>query len=161
MNPTLSDLLSGMRRALREDVAPDVHSAHARGQMAGVIDILNKLEGMVAWSPDMLGEELAILDRGSHAIAELMREYGVTNLPPPDAELARPTSQSELESRVESGRRHLMDLTDWLFDPTNPLSAEQRKGIDAKLRKTIRDAMGPQRRLTARADFAGMTGEKG
>jgi hypothetical protein len=161
MNAKLSDLLSGMRRALRDDVLSEVHSAHARGQLAGVIDILHKLERMVVWSPDMLGEELAILEHGVGAIGALVREYGRPDaLLQPAAELTRPLSQSELESRVGAARRRLMELTDWLFDPANPLSAAQKKTIDVVLRATIRDAMGPQRRLTPRADFAGMAGAK-
>jgi hypothetical protein len=161
MNLKLGDLLSGMRSALRDDVLSEVHSAHARGQMAGVIDILHKLERMVVWSPDMLGEELAILEHGLRAIGALMREYGRPDaLSQPDAERARPLSQSELESRVEAARRRLMELTDWLFDPANPLSAAQTKTIDALLHATIRDSMGPQRRLIPRADFVGMAGAK-
>lgn len=159
MNQSLSGLLDGMRRALREDVLPEVRSAHARGQMAGVIDILNKLERMVVWSPDVLREELAIIVEGFRAIDEHLRLCGYESPPPEcDLKLSSAASQSELESRVAAGRRRLAGITDWLFDPANPLSAEQRKTIDALLRETIRDAMAPERRLVPRADYSGMAG---
>jgi hypothetical protein len=161
MNQELASLLAGMRNALRDDVLSEVRGAHARGQMAGVIDILQKLERMVVWSPDVLGEELAILERGVGAIGALARDHGRQYAPSrPDAELARPLTHSELESRVATARRRLIELTDWLFDPANGLPGARREAIDAVLRATIRDAMGPQRRLTPRADFAGMAGAR-
>ena len=52
MNGSLPALVEALRRALREEVAPDVAGDHARTQLAAVVDILGKLEAMIVWSPE-------------------------------------------------------------------------------------------------------------
>src|SRR6185312_1406618 len=51
MTTHLPHLLDAIRRTLREAVAPEVASDHARSQLAAIDDILGKLAGMTVWSP--------------------------------------------------------------------------------------------------------------
>lgn len=156
MNQSLVGLLEAIRRALRDDVLPEIDTDHARSQLSGVLDILGKLERMLVWSPDVFRERLAAIDAGSAALITRAAAAGCT-LPPRPARLSPPQSQADLEQAVRSGEQWLVTLTDWLFDPKAELSANQRDELDTLLQDTMRDALVAERRLVSRADFTSMT----
>ncbi|RYX91463.1 MAG: hypothetical protein EOO28_25510 [Comamonadaceae bacterium] len=62
MNQSLEALMGSMRRALEGEIQPELQSDHARSQLAGVLDVLRKIESMVVWSPDVTREQLEVLE---------------------------------------------------------------------------------------------------
>jgi hypothetical protein len=162
MNQSLGDLLEGMRRSLREVVQPELSTDHARTQLAGVLDILGKLERMVVWSPDSIRERLDVTDAGVSFIEERLRTAGFA--PPAAAPAAAvqagtgPLLQSELVEALRRADMRLAILTDWLFEPTAALPVALRTELDAHLRATLAAALKIERRMIARADFSSMTG---
>jgi hypothetical protein len=154
---TLPGLVETLRNALRQGVAPELETDVARTQLAGVIDILDKLERMAVWSPALLRERIAVLDAGCAAIVLRAKEAGVAapvDLPP--ALSAHPT-QVQVEESLRAAEERIRRLTDWLFDAQSALPAPLRQDLDTLSRATLREAIAVERRLTARADLSGMT----
>ncbi len=159
MNQSLPKLIDSMRRALREEVQPELSTDHARSQLAGVLDILAKVERMLAWSPDVLREQLGILRSGDEAVMALAVRHGVTA--PATAAAVTTTdasmTQAELEQAVRAGEQRIAQLTDWLFDPATPVRGSVQAEVDATLRDTLRQLLVAERKLIPRADFGAMT----
>lgn len=156
MNQSLLSLIEGMRRSLGEVVQPELASDHARSQLAGTIDVLGKLERMLAWSPDVLIDQLSLLREGCDAFAARAAEAGAqvpTLAPVPP----RPLRQSELEQAVRDGGTLLATHIDWLLDPATPIDARARGALDALLRSILRGQLQAERNLIPRADFGAMT----
>lgn len=156
MNQSLVGLLQATRRALRDSVLPELDTDYARSQLAGAVDILSKLEHLVVWSPDVLRDRLAAIDAGSAAIIARAEAAGCT-LPPSASTISPPQNQAELEHAVRSGEQWLMALSDWLFDPENALSADQRVEIDTILLDSMCNALEMERRLVTGANYSSIT----
>ncbi|MES2631336.1 MAG: hypothetical protein V4669_00115 [Pseudomonadota bacterium] len=130
---------------------PDTTTDHARTQLAGVLDILGKLEAMVVWSPEAQRQQLAALERGLDAFARRAAQAGETVAIRSTDETAIPEVQLRLaESQV-------MRLTDWLFEPTRKLDANTRNELDAILRDAMREQLRIERKMIPLTDFSSMT----
>jgi enamine deaminase RidA (YjgF/YER057c/UK114 family) len=162
MNQSLPGLLEGICRSLREDVQKELTTDHARTQLAGVLDILDKLERMIVWSPDAMRERLEAMRAGAAGIEARAVAAGFS--PPAGAVVevsgapARPLLQADLEHAMRQSDQHFAALTDWLFDDASALPPDLRSELDAQLRVTLAAALRIERRLVPRADFSSMTG---
>ena len=160
MNQPLPELIEAIRRSLREDIRTELQSDHARSQLAGVIDILSKLERMLVWSPDVLHEKLAALQRSCAALHALATAHG-SHKPAPEPwtppATNPPLRHAELEEAVRTGEAWLVRLTDWLFDAEAQLPEAARREIDAMLRGALRELLAAERKLIPRTDFGSMT----
>lgn len=157
---TLPGLIETLRNALREGVATELKSDAAHAQLAGVIDILDKLERMAVWSPALLRERISVLDAGCAAILLRAQASGAAAPVEPARKLAAQRTQVELEEALRDAEKRFTRLTDWLFDAQAALPAPLRRELDQLLRATLRDALAVEKRLTTRADLSGMTHAK-
>ena len=148
MNFSLTALFQGARRALAEDVLPETASDHARTQLAGVLDILGKLEGMVVWSPDAQARQLEALRRGCEAFAARAAKEGET-LP-----VFEPAGSDSIDDQLRDAEAQVMRLADWLF---RTLHAGARADLDAILREAMREQLRVERKMIPLTDFAAMT----
>lgn len=158
MNRSLMGLLEGVRRSLRDDVQPELASDHARTQLAGVLDILGKLERLIVWSPDALREQLGVVEAGCAAIEA--RAAAAGHRPPAASHPALPERllQADLVQALVHAEQRLVALTDWLFDPAAELPSALKRELNRLLRTALRSALVVERRLVSRADFSSMTG---
>lgn len=158
MNQPLDALVGSMRRALREEILPEIASDHARSQLAGVLDVLGKIESMVVWSPDVVREQLELLDA---CLATAVHRITAAGLNPPaglapGAAAPAGTHAALLIALAESESR-FDRLTDWLFSPAAALAAPLHTELHELLRATLRNTLKAQRRLVPSADFSSMT----
>lgn len=154
MNFSLAALFQGARRALAEGVLPETTSDHARAQLAGVLDILGKLEGMVVWSPQAQAQQMLSLKRGCEAFAARAVEAGET------APAYAVEENVGIDDQLLGVEAQLMRLTDWLFDPSRALDEKTRKELDAILRDAMREQLRVERKMIPLTDFASMTATK-
>jgi len=158
MNQSLEALMGSMRRALREEILPELQSDHARSQLAGVLDVLGKVERMVVWSPDVVREQLELLDAClSQAVARIAAQGHAT---PPDiapSTAADTGTQAALLVVLSDAERRFARLTDWLFSPPAGLAAPLVEELHDLLRTALRNTLKAQRRLVPSADFSSMT----
>lgn len=154
MNFSLVALLQGARRALAEDVMPETTSDHARAQLAGVLDILGKLEGMVVWSPEAQAQQLVALKRGCEAFVARAAQAG-ESAPAFAADVT-----AGIDDQLRVAEAQIMRLTGWLFDASRTLDANARGELDAILRNVMREQLRVERKMIPLTDFASMTATK-
>jgi hypothetical protein len=177
VNQSLPALINGLLRSLREVVLPELQSDHARGQLAGVLDVLGKFERLLVWSPDLLRSQLQTVQTGCSAIVAAAAATGVVvptaissesttepNSKPTTEPNSKPTTepnsppllQADLERALSAAEQQLIALTDWLFEPSNALTTDTRVELDHLMRETLRTTLVSERRLITRADFTAM-----
>jgi hypothetical protein len=158
MNQSLEALMGSMRRALRDEILPELTSDHARSQLAGVLDVLGKVESMVVWSPDVTREQLELLDACLAQAATRITaagHAGPTGMAP--ASPAKPATQAALQAALADAEHRFARLTDWLFAPPEDLPAPLVDELHELLRTALRNTLKAQRRLVPSADFSSMT----
>jgi hypothetical protein len=162
MNQSLPDLLKVISRSLREDVQRELTTDHARTQLAGVLDILEKLGGMIVWSPNAMRERLEAMQTGAASFEARARAAGFA--PPDRSGFTGATSpdrllrQDGLEQAMRESDEHFVALMDWLFDSASDLPPDLHEELDAQLRSALNAALRIERRLIPSADFSSMTG---
>ena len=159
MNQSIQALVGSIRRSLREEILPELASDHARSQLAGVLDILGKMESMVVWSPDVTREQLVLLDACMSDAMERIEAAGFAGPVDmrPSGTLEVHDNQVALEAALLDAERRFARLSDWLFDRPQDLPAALRDELHASLRTTLRNTLKAQRRLVPSADFSSMT----
>lgn len=158
MNQSLDALVGSMRRALREEILPELASDHARSQLAGVLDVLGKIASMVVWSPDVVREQIDLLDGCLTKAVDRVAAAGLRGPSdlapgapqPADTHAALLIALVDAESRFDR-------LTDWVFSPAAELTTPLRAELHELLRATLRNTLKAQRRLVPSADFSSMT----
>jgi hypothetical protein len=158
MNQPLDALMGSIRRALSEEILPELQSDHARSQLAGVLDVLGKVESMVVWSPDVTREQLELLETCLRQAAARIFAAGHTG--PAGIALASPATpatDAALQAALVDAERRFALLTDWLFSPTRGLPAPLGEELHDLLRTALRNTLKAQRRLVPGADFSSMT----
>lgn len=158
MNQSLEALMGSMRRALRDEILPELQSDHARSQLAGVLDVLGKVESMVVWSPDVTREQLELLDA---CLAQAAARITALGLAAPagtaPAAQVKPAMQAALQAALTDAEHRFARLTDWLFVPPADLPAPLVDELHELLRMALRNTLKAQRRLVPSADFSSMT----
>lgn len=158
MNQSLEALVGSMRRALSEEILPELQSDHARSQLAGVLDVLGKIESMVVWSPDVTREQLELLE---DCLSQAVTRITAMGLAAPagiaPAALVQPATQADLQAALADAERRFALLTDWLFAPPEDLPAPFIAELHELLRTALRNTLKAQRRLVPSADFSSMT----
>lgn len=146
MNAELSSLFRTVITVLNDEVWPEVSDEQVRIQLAAVVDILGKLQGMTAWAPDALQQQAQALQAGCQSFEALATKAGLT-LPAPVE------GDADELWRIE---QRLVQLTDWLFahkDMAEPL----RTKLDMLLRDAMRQQLLAERKRIPLTDFASMS----
>lgn len=154
MNQSLPELILATRVALAESVRPEITSDHANAQLAGVLDILAKLERMVVWSPVALREQAALLDAGCSAFSARLASEGMRA---PASSAVAPTEEVPSDGAAMAAEARLKGLTDWLFDPSLDIAAALRVDLERILQQAMRQALIVERKLIPPTDFSAMT----
>jgi hypothetical protein len=158
MNQSLDALIGSMRRALREEILPELSSDHARSQLAGVLDVLGKIESMVVWSPDVVREQLDLLEGCLSQGVERLHAMGHA-APAGLASTApqAPASQADLQAALADAERRVCQLIDWVFAAPGSMPAAHKDELHDMLRTALRNTLKAQRRVVPSADFSSMT----
>ena len=158
MNQSLDALMGSIRRALREEILPELESDHARSQLAGVLDVLGKIESMVVWSPDVTREQLELLEKCMAQAAARITAAGCAGPAGiASAGASTPATQAVLQAALADAERRFALLTDWLFVAAGDLPAPFREELHDLLLTALRNTLKAQRRLVPTADFSSMT----
>ncbi|MDO8906568.1 hypothetical protein [Hydrogenophaga sp.] len=158
MNQSLEALMSSVCRALQEDILPELSSDHARSQLAGVLDVLDKVESMVVWSPDVVREQVDLIESCLSKAVVFIAASG-HSAPSGIAadEPVNPATQTALLAALADAEYRFARFTDWLFSPPERLPGPLSVELHELLRTTLRNTLKAQRRLVPSADFSSMT----
>lgn len=135
MNNSFTRLIDGMCATLRAEVLPRLDDEFARGQVFGVINLLNTFKVRADWSAAFLLEQIAAQQQALDAVRPLVP----VALPSPSS-LAPPPSTpvAALLEQRDAGNRAIGALLAWLDGEGLALNAERRAEIEAHLRRAMR-----------------------
>lgn len=138
MNNSFERLIDGMIEALRREVIPHLDGEFPRGQVFGVIFMLNSLKMRAGWTQQFLGEQIEALSALADHIAAL------DDIPadmPRISAIEAGGDRPAVEAR-DAGDGQVAALIDWLSDHGDrlpPASLHAVNGaIDAYLKRQIR-----------------------
>ena len=161
MNNSFPRLIDGMCATLRAEVLSRLDDEFARGQVFGVINLLNTFKVRADWASGFLLEQIAAQQQALNSLRELI---GATPGAPalPDAPVPVATPISELLERRDAGNRALDELQAWLDGAGHALPAAQASRVEAVLRRAMRTEVDLELKHSPRPLFAEMSsGQEG
>ena len=156
MNNTFPRLIDGMCATLRSEVLSRLEDEFARGQVFGVINLLNTFKARADWSVGFLAQQI---DAQSEAL-NLVREQltGVANAPA--LEERHPVSYitpGTLGEMRDEGNRTIGQLLAWLSDNQMHIPSEKALAIENALRQSMRKEIEIELKNSPRPLFAEMS----
>lgn len=159
MNNSFARLIDGMNATLRSEVLSRLDDEFARGQVFGVINLLNTFKVRADWSAGFLLEQLAVQRTALDGVAALMqgRPEAATlpALPPPGVPASVPIA--ELLAQRDSANRAIGDLLGWLDAQRAQLPAQVATDIEHLLRTAMRSELAIELKNSPRPLFAEMS----
>lgn len=151
MNNSFARLVDGMCATLRSEVLTRLDDEFARGQVFGVINLLNTFKVRADWSSAFLLEQIAAQQQALDAVRPLVA------VPLPDAPAPSGTPIAGLLERRDEGNRAIAAVLAWLDDPATVLTPGQRGEVEAHLRRAMRAEVDLELRYAPRPLFAEMS----
>lgn len=132
MNNSFSRLIDGMCATLRQEVLSRLDDDFARGQVFGVINLLNTFKVRADWSAGFLLQQLAVqsqaLEQARQIVPEAMQ---------PQPPLPVVTPVAELLARRDAANRAIMDLLHWLDTQATQVEPGQAHAVEELMRAAM------------------------
>jgi hypothetical protein len=181
MNNSFGRLIDGMTATLRQEVLTRIDDEFARGQVFGVINLLNNFKLRADWSVNFLQEVVTAQTQAFHRIAEILREAGVTAefggergvefdaalsaelkaeaAAPIHAAAARGplTDAKALLLRRDQGNRVIINWLRWIASQPPGVPAQTLIDIELTLRRAMRSEVEVELRHLGKPMFAEMS----
>ena len=156
MNNSFPRLIDGMCASLRMEVLSRLDDEFARGQVFGVINLLNTFKSRADWSTDFLSQQVSVqchaLEQVRSLIANVPHAPKVATLPTPQV-----ISPAELLSLRDSANLEISKLLDWLASVKESLPEETALAIESELRHSMRREIEIELKNSPRPLFAEMS----
>jgi hypothetical protein len=159
MNNSFARLIDGMCATLRTEVLPRLDDEFARGQVFGVINLLNTFKVRGDWSVGFLSQQVAAQAAAFAEIARLIDGRGAegAQAPPiPPTDRPRVVTPKELEAMRDAGNRTLGDLLAWLAVERARLPDDVASRIESALRQCMRAEIDVEMKNSSKPMFAEM-----
>lgn len=157
MNNGFARLIDGALTTLRADVLPHVDDEHARGQVWGVINLLNTLKVRADWSADFLLQQLEAQRRALGVVAEALRGEAAMPAGVPGAVPQIP-SAADLMAARDQGNKVIALLLAWLAEPPPGVEPAALAAAEAALLGAMRAEIEIELKYVPRPPFALMSG---
>lgn len=162
MNNSFDRLIDGMCATLRTEVLARLDDEFARGQVFGVINLLNTFKVRADWSAGFLLQQLAAQREALDEMRALASASpAAASFPalvvPAVGELP---SIDDLLARRDEGNRALGQVLAWLDGAAGSLPAPTNDAIEAVLRRTLRAEVDVELANSPRPLFAEMSSGK-
>lgn len=154
MNNSFPRLIDGMCATLRTEVLTRLDDEFARGQVFGVINLLNTFKVRADWSAGFLLQQIAAQQSALNGAAALLSD-------PPEAPsaLAAPISTpiADLLTLRDDGNRRIGQLLAWLDAQGAGIAPNVAAQAEALLREAMRAEMQIELKNSPRPMFAEMS----
>jgi hypothetical protein len=159
MNNSFARLIDGMNATLRKEVVPRLDDEFARGQVFGVINLLNTFKVRADWSSGFLREQIAAQCQALDGIVALVgRCPDAPSLPAlPAGGTPQTVSVAALLTMREDNNRAISALLDWLDAQRAKLPSGLAQDIEQRLLATMREELAIELRNSPRPLFAEMS----
>ena len=161
MNNSFARLIDGMNATLRSEVLPRLDDEFARGQVWGVINLLNTFKARADWSAGFLLQQIEAQQQALAAASALLSTTpGAPRMSLAGLPVATPVA--ELLALRDDGNRHIGELLAWLGDNGSSgragLTSEQAQAVEQALRQAMRAEVDIELKHSPRPLFAEMSG---
>ncbi len=161
MNNSFARLIDGMTATLRAEVLARLDDEFARGQVFGVINLLNTFKTRADWSTGFLMQQIAAQQEALDAAAPLLAStaaHGSRPLPElPGKASFDPTPAAALLERRDANNRAVSDLLSWIDDNRAAVGEAPAQEAEAMLRRGMRAEVDLELRNSPRPLFAEMS----
>ena len=159
MNNSFPRLIDGMCATLRSEVLTRLDDEFARGQVFGVINLLNTFKVRADWSAGFLLQQIDAQRAALDAAAALLNESAAVSSAPihPQPPLPVATPIAELLARRDDGNREIGQLLAWLDSERENLAPETATRLENRLRNAMRAEVDIELKNSSRPMFAQMS----
>jgi hypothetical protein len=156
MNNSFARLIDGMCATLRGEVLERLDDEFARGQVFGVINLLNTFKARADWSPEWLALQI---QAQCTALDEARRGLqGVNDAPVlPERQPPVTVSATDLLAQRDEGNRQVGEVLAWVADHRDRLPADVAQGVERALRQAMRTEIEIELKYSPRPLFAEMS----
>lgn len=151
MNNSFARLIDGMCATLRTEVLARLDDEFARGQVFGVINLLNTFKQRADWSAALLLEQITAQQQALDAARAL------TGLALPHQPVPVVPTAGELLARRDAGNQALSRVLAWLDGEGADAPSETRAQVEALLRQALRAEVDLELKHSPRPLFAEMS----
>jgi hypothetical protein len=159
MNNSFGRIVDGMCATLRSEVLTRLDDEFARGQVFGVINLLNTFKVRADWSSGFLLEQIGAQRIAFAGVAALLEgQPSAAALPAlPAGEVPQAVPIADLLALREGGNRAIAELLGWVDAQRSSLPAELANDVEMKLRAAMRAEVGIELKNSPRPLFAEMS----
>lgn len=159
MNNSFPRLIDGMCATLRTEVLPRLDDEFARGQVFGVINLLNTFKARADWSAGFLVEQITAQRAAIEGVVALVKGQaaGVSLPALPYAPWPVTTPISDLVALRDQGNRAIGDLLRWLDEERSKLGPETAAQAEQLLREAMLAEVAIELKNSPRPLFAEMS----
>jgi hypothetical protein len=159
MNNSFARLIDGMNATLRQEVLTRLDDEFARGQVYGVINLLNTFKVRADWSAGFLLEQIAAQRQALDIVATLTRARPEVAPPPPlpTGEAVNSVPIAKLIDLRDGNNRAIANLLGWLDSQREKMPAEMAQEIELRLRQAMREETAIELRNSPKPLFAEMS----
>jgi hypothetical protein len=162
MNNSFERLIDGMTVTLRNEVLTRLDDEFARGQVFGIINLLNNMRLRADWSVNFLQQEVNAQREAFAKVEASLASTGHTlpsvgKVPLNTSTLAPTLGAPALIKMREEGNQAVIELLRWLWSDPQGVSNEQKASIEAALRRAMRSEVEVELKHLAKPMFAEMS----
>lgn len=157
MNNSFPRLIDGMVATLHDSVLPNLKGDFVRGQVYGIVYILNQMKIRGDWSVTFLLEQITAQEA---MFAELERLAADLPVHPPafvHPALSEPVAAHKLEALRNEGNQCIGSILTWLREHREVIKSDKADAIDRVIRDYLLLEIRIEMKNTARSLFAEMS----
>ena len=159
MNNSFGRLIDGMNATLRKEVLSRLDDEFARGQVFGIINLLNTFKVRADWSAGFLLQQIEAQRTAIDGVAGLLQGHAeastLPELPAGDAPQTVPIA--DLLATRDDGNRAIGELLEWLDTRREALGPQIANQIETLLRTAMRAEVSIELKNSPRPLFAEMS----
>lgn len=159
MNNSFARLIDGMNATLRKEVLGRLDDEFARGQVFGVINLLNTFKVRADWSSGFLLQQIAAqrvaLDGVAGLVQATSESASLPALPTVDAPVSVPIA--DLLALRDRQNAAIGELLGWLDAERGRLAPDVAQGVEQLLRTAMRAELAIELKNAPRPLFAEMS----
>ncbi len=155
MNNSFHRLIDGMCATLRTEVLTRLDDEFARGQVFGVINVLNTFKTRADWRAGFLMEQLAAQQQALDAVRPQLSQALQADWP--EGPLPAATPVADLLARRDQGNAAISSVLAWLDGEGANVPPAQRASMEAPLRRAMRAEVDLELQHAPRPLFAEMS----
>lgn len=156
MNRELDRTIESMIEALRQHILPAVQGDFARGQVYGVIYMLEQFRLQLDWAVPPLLLQLKRQFKARTALAALCEGTDAPRWPHATDSVPVNADGSELKTLCEEGNDWLVQVFEWLERARPALAADRAAAIEEEAKACAREVNAMEAQLTPRPMFQQM-----